>query len=39
MGSSSGISCACRAVAIAVALFWQPSNLQAGDNVVVASAT
>ncbi len=39
MGSSSSISGACRAVVIAVALFWQPSNLQAGDKVVVASAT
>ena len=39
MGNSSGISDACRAVVIAVVLFWQPSNLQAGDNVIVASAT
>ena len=39
MGSSSGILDACRAVVIAAVLFWQPSNLQAGDNVVVASAT
>ncbi len=39
MGSSSGILDACRAVVLATVLFWQPSNLQAGDNVVVASAT
>ena len=39
MGSSSGILDACRAVVIVAVLFWQPSNLQAGDNVVVASAT
>jgi polar amino acid transport system substrate-binding protein len=39
MGSSSRILDACRAVVIAAVLFWQPSNLQAGDNVVVASAT
>ncbi len=39
MRISSGISGACRVVVIAVALFWQPSNPQAGDKVIVASAT
>ncbi len=39
IGFSSGISDACRAVVIAVVLFWQPLSLQADDNVIVASAT
>ncbi len=39
IGFSSGNSDACRAVVIAVVLFWQPSSLQADDNVIVASAT
>jgi ABC-type amino acid transport substrate-binding protein len=39
IGSSSGVSEACRAVVIAVVLFWQPLSPQAADNVIVASAT
>ncbi len=39
IGRPSGVSGACRAVVIAVVLFWQPSILQADENVFVASAT
>ena len=39
IGSSSDISAVCRAVVIAVALFWQTPSLLADENVIVASAT
>ncbi len=39
IGRPSGVSGACRAVVIAVVLFWQPSILRADENVFVASAT